>query len=99
MPSGLVRDLGLFSLKNALMADFIPYLENEVSRPVLDRTGLTGPVSFRLEYRPLDYAGRLPLAGPPVFTALQEQAGLKLDDIKSTVEAWVLERAERPSEN
>jgi uncharacterized protein (TIGR03435 family) len=71
-------------------------------RPNLDRTGLKGEFDFTMEYAADPDAADLPgaeLAGPALFTALQEQAGLKLESTKGTVEVIVIDHADKPSEN
>ena len=88
-PSGVVQERGAIFVRRAPMSDFIPLLEQEMSRPVLDRTGLRGPFSFLVEYTARD----------PIQHALQEQVGLKLEPVKTTVDVWVIERAEKPGED
>jgi uncharacterized protein (TIGR03435 family) len=65
-------------------------------RPVLDRTGLTGEFIFDLEYAPED-APPGESSAPSVFTAVQEQLGLKLESAKVPAEVIVIDRAEKPS--
>ena len=70
----------------------------ELDRPVVDRTGLAGGYAFRLEW-----AGREPLAGtetaPSLFTAVQEQLGLRLEASTDLVDALVIDRVEPPRPN
>jgi uncharacterized protein (TIGR03435 family) len=67
-------------------------------RPVLDRTGLTGEFDLALEFAPLDaVAGDS--SAPSLFTAVQEQLGLRLESARVPAEVIVIDRAERPSEN
>jgi uncharacterized protein (TIGR03435 family) len=73
-------------------------LTGEADRPVIDRTGLTGSYAFSLRWSP-DAASQEPNAPPSLFTAVQEQLGLKLDPEKAPVEVLVIDRAEKPSEN
>jgi uncharacterized protein (TIGR03435 family) len=72
------------------------FLSPEVRRTVIDKTGVAGEVDFRLDWAP-DNAP--PGDFPPLFTAIQEQLGLKLEQGKGPVEVLVIDRAEKPSEN
>ena len=67
-------------------------------RPVVDRTGLTGEYSFDVPFAPPD-AKPGDSAAASIFTALQEQVGLRLEDSRAPIEVLVIDRAERPSEN
>ncbi len=71
------------------------FLSNQVGRTVVDRTGLTAHYNFKLVYS----ADMGDTTGPSIFTALQEQLGLKLEAAKGPVEVLVIDRAEKPSEN
>jgi len=71
------------------------FLSNQVGRTVVDRTGLTAHYNFKLVYS----ADMGDTTGPSIFTALQEQLGLKLESGKGPVEVVVIDRAEKPSEN
>lgn len=62
-------------------------------RIVIDRTGVTGPVDFDLTWTPPD-AG-----GISVFTAIEEQLGLKLEPTRAPVGIMVIDRAEKPTED
>ena len=66
---------------------------------VLDKTGLTGKYDYKLEYAPEDSQPDADSTGPSIFTALQEQLGLKLESGKGPVEIIVIDRVERPSGN
>jgi uncharacterized protein (TIGR03435 family) len=86
-------------------------LSNAVGRPVVDKTGLTGAYDFNLRgaFDPGQGAG--PLGAPPpgailptpdpdapnLFTALQEQLGLKLESQRAPVDVVVVDRIEKPS--
>ncbi len=87
------------------------FFSNQLGRPVIDKTGLTGHFNFKLNWTPnsgpnLPPGSETPSAnaspsttGPSLFTALQEQAGLKLESQKAPVEIIMIERAEKPSAN
>ena len=85
-------------------------LTEELGRPVLDKTGLKGSYDFKLEYAPESQGtnfsepgtgGTVPResSGPSIFTAIQEQLGLKLESTKGPVEILVIDHVEKPSEN
>jgi len=69
-----------------------------VGRPVINKTGITGRFDIHLEFTP-DRNADKPDAGPSIFTALQEQLGLKLIPAKGPGEFLVIDHVERPSEN
>jgi len=73
-------------------------LSDALSRKVVDNTGLTGNYDINLKWTPDDLQGR-PDAGPTLFTALEEQLGLKLDAAKGPVNTLVVDHVEKPSEN
>jgi uncharacterized protein (TIGR03435 family) len=66
-----------------------------LDRAVLDRTGIAGEFDVNLEWAP----NESPDLGPSIFTALQEQLGLKLESQKGVVEVLVVDHVERPSAN
>lgn len=70
-------------------------------RPVVNRTGIAGMFDFRLEFAPnTDGAGSDdPTRGPSIFTAVQEQLGLKLVPARGPGEFLAIYHVERPSEN
>jgi uncharacterized protein (TIGR03435 family) len=63
---------------------------------VLDQSGIKGEFDFRLEYAADD--SHLD-AFPSLFTAIQEQLGLKLEAQKGPVETLVVDHVEKPSDN
>lgn len=68
-----------------------------VDRPVIDQTGLTGEYDFRIE---ATLAYRTPEFGDiSIFTAVQEQLGLKLEPRRAPVEVLVVDRFEKASAN
>jgi len=76
-------------------------LSRTTRMPVLDKTGLTGFYQFDLRYaNEVSPAAEEIPAGPSIFTAVQEQLGLKLESKKGPVEVLVVDHAERiPAEN
>ena len=75
-----------------------------VQRPVVDRTELLGAYDITLDYVPdetLAQEFRAPLAtstlnGPSLFTALEEQLGLKLESTKAAVDFFVVDSVAQP---
>jgi uncharacterized protein (TIGR03435 family) len=83
-------------------------LEAQLDRVVTDHTGIKGEFDVRLTWAPVDTditandADRPSSAssdGPSLFTAIQEQLGLKLESTRGPVEVLVIESIEKPSEN
>ena len=72
-------------------------LASAAGRPVIDKTGLTGSYSFTLEWTPDGSPGDA--SGPSIFTAVEEQLGLKLESSKAPAEFLVVDHAEKPSGN
>jgi uncharacterized protein (TIGR03435 family) len=86
-----------------------------LDRPLINRTGITGRFDFHLEFAAAETASSAqagaqagappvgfpddPTGGASIFTALQEQLGLKLESAKGTGEILVIDHVERPSEN
>ncbi len=104
MASGRIESSG------APMSFFAYFLSNMLSRTVVDQTGLAGEYSLHLTFTPEAPAAPFPDAhptsgvaaadlGPDIFSAIQEQIGLKLEGAKAPVEVLVIDHVERPSEN
>ena len=68
-------------------------------RPVINQTGLAGRYDFKLRYTYDEVRATDPNAPPGMFTAIQEQLGLKLQPVKAAVAVLVIDHVERPSEN
>jgi uncharacterized protein (TIGR03435 family) len=88
---------------------FARTLSGLVGRAVEDHTGLTGEFDMSLEYTPdvtqpgpqasADVTSPDSSEAPSVFTALQEQLGLKLESRTGPVDILVIDHIEQPSEN
>lgn len=87
-------------MTSAAMGDFVLdmqfFLED---RPLLDQTGLTGRYDITLCYTPDDAHATDPNAPPGLFTAVQEQLGLKFVPLKAPADVFVIDHVEQPSEN
>jgi uncharacterized protein (TIGR03435 family) len=95
------------------LLELVSMLSGTVGRSVVDRTGLTGTYDMYLKWtpdqlpqRPSGMPADQPLRmngvdidpnGPSIFTALQEQLGLKLESARGTIDALVIDHIERPS--
>ena len=77
-----------------------------LNRPVVDRTGLQGRYDFDLEWTPdesqfggLGLTGTAQSTKPDLYSAMQQQLGLKLEATRGRIATLVIDRAERPSDN
>jgi uncharacterized protein (TIGR03435 family) len=87
--------------RKADMDAFARILARKLELPVVNHTALEGIFDFKLSWtpesvRPSDRAG---MEGVSIFTAIQEQLGLRLRSQKAPVEILVVDHAEKPSEN
>lgn len=102
--------LGVCSFHKRTLAHFARFMQFVVlDRPVVDKTGIDGEFDFTLRWTPDESQfngmgfrvpvpdGTAPLPG--LFTAIQEQLGLKLEPQKIPAEVLVIDHVERPSEN
>ena len=94
------------SARYVTMDAIVRFIENTVGQVVTNRTGLSGTFSMDLDFtrglstsappagddRPAD-------SGPSIYTALQEQLGLKLDSQIGSVDVLVIDSVERPTED
>jgi uncharacterized protein (TIGR03435 family) len=97
---------------NVNMGDFINFMTRNVKldRPILDRTGIAGRYDFTLDWAPDDSqfdgaGGKIIPFGegsstlPSLYTAMQEQLGLRLEATRAPADVLVIEHFEKPSEN
>jgi uncharacterized protein (TIGR03435 family) len=82
------------------------FLANRLDRPVIDKTGLAGLFDAHLEFArdnavttPINPGAPADTEAPSIFTAVQDQLGLKLSADKGPVEVLVIDHVEKPSEN
>jgi uncharacterized protein (TIGR03435 family) len=111
-PAGPMMRMGRGEMvgKKVPMTMMAQSLSNELNRTIVDKTELTGDYDFTLHWTP-DAGGpppnlppgvELPAIdpnGPTLFTALQEQLGLRLESQKGPVETIVIDHVEKPTEN
>jgi uncharacterized protein (TIGR03435 family) len=111
LPNLMFHNLGDLHAANANMAEFAGLMQSAVlDRPVVDQTGLAGRFDFNLKWTPDDsqfggMGAKIPPptdsadAPPNLYTAIQEQIGLKLDATKAPAEVLVIDKVEKPSAN
>jgi uncharacterized protein (TIGR03435 family) len=94
---GLTGTVVRLVAQGVTMADVVTHFSGlrSVGRPVRDKTGLNGTFDFQIEYAPA--LAQSPEAGATVFTAIQEQLGLKLQPAKGAVDLIVIDGAEHPA--
>jgi uncharacterized protein (TIGR03435 family) len=98
---------GTITAVGGSMSSLASSLSQFVSRSVSDRTQLTGLFDFQLKWTPDTITQLAPDAppldidpnGPSIFTALQEQLGLKLEPTRGPVDVVVIDRIEHPTED
>lgn len=78
------------------MAHLALLLGQRLDRTVIDNTGLTGEYDLRLEWAADETADS---SIPSIFTAVQEQLGLRLESMRGPAEVIIIDHVERPSDN
>lgn len=99
---------GLLPARNATLTELAQSLQTAVlDRPVINQTKIEGRYDFTLDWTPDEFQfasfgplGQLPDTGKPnIFSAFQEQLGLKLESTKAPADVMVIDKLEKPSEN
>jgi uncharacterized protein (TIGR03435 family) len=85
---------GRMSAGAATMTQLAGFLSGPTNRMVVDRSGLAGAFDIDLQWTPDQTADT---SGPSIFTALQEQLGLKLESQRAPVDVLVIDRVEQPT--
>jgi uncharacterized protein (TIGR03435 family) len=109
------KGLGDLIVLNMGMKEFATWMQSSVmDKPVVDQTGLTARYDFNLKWTPDDSqfaqfrgavttpppaAGDNPNAPPSLYTAMQEQLGLKFSATKAMDDVIVIDHIEKPSPN
>jgi uncharacterized protein (TIGR03435 family) len=87
-------------MSNASMGELSLLLKFFMDRPVVDQTGLTGRYDFQMKWTAdEDHAPTDGTAAPSLFTAIQEDLGLKLEAVKAMTQVMVIDKVERPGAN
>jgi uncharacterized protein (TIGR03435 family) len=111
----VLRGRGEFKAQAQPISALARALSHALGRPVLDKTGLTGEYDIALQWTPEsqtpmfkgtesgqqnnDSGRSADSSGPSIFTAIQEQLGLKLESQKGSAEMLVIDHVDKPSEN
>jgi bla regulator protein BlaR1 len=97
---------GTLDFSEFTLSDFAQYLgRNIVDRPIINKAEIAGRFNFHLEFEPDEstpYLRRYRTengTGPSIFTAMQEQLGLRLERATGPHEFLVIDSVERPTEN
>jgi uncharacterized protein (TIGR03435 family) len=85
---------------NMSMGEFAMIFQFFLDRPAVDQTGLAGRYDFQLKWTPDESRAPTDGSAPPgMFTAIQQQIGLKLEPVKAPAEVLVVDALERASAN
>ncbi|RXH55599.1 CHP03435 domain-containing protein [Granulicella sibirica] len=102
---------GTLAVRNGTLANLAAFLQrfatSDITRPVVDQTGIAGHFDFDLRYTPVSSQfkaqgadGEVEAGSPPgLFTAIQEQLGLKLEATRADVDVLRVESILQPTEN
>ena len=91
---------GSLAVQGCQASSLTGLLQSAAGRIILDRTGLTGHYNMELHWTPDDAPVDASAApGPSIFTAVQEQLGLRLEPSTAPLDVLVIDSAEKPSEN
>ncbi|MDP9051913.1 MAG: TIGR03435 family protein [Acidobacteriota bacterium] len=111
-PPGMGGPPGTMFMRNGTMEEFAQVMQGILDRPVLDQTALPDRYDLKLRWTPDEsqYGGRIPPQNtdngaanadplPSLFTAIQEQLGLKLEALKAPAKVMVIDSVSKPSAN
>jgi uncharacterized protein (TIGR03435 family) len=87
------------SITTGTMADFILGMQFFFDRPLVDQTSISGRHDFTLRYAHDESTATDPNAPPGLFTAIQEQLGLRLNAVKAPIDVFVIDNVEPPTPN
>ena len=100
---------GNWPVHDATMEQVAGVMQAHLDRPVVDQTGLKGRFDFQLQWTPDETTQFAPPGGPgeppgaetqpDLFTAIQQQLGVKLESTRAETDVLVIDKVEKPSEN
>jgi bla regulator protein blaR1 len=110
-PQNFRVDAGVINGHKVSFTSLVNFLSLQLNLPVVDKVGVNGVYDLKLEWTPTPNEGNfavrndanepptIDLSGPTIFTAIQEQLGLRLESGKGPVEVFVIDSVSKPSEN
>jgi uncharacterized protein (TIGR03435 family) len=91
--------MGDFDIASMNLKSFASVLEYDLDRPVANQTGIDGNYALKIEWASDRIPADATSGKPSLFTALQEQLGLKLESARVPVEMFVIDSIDQPTEN
>jgi uncharacterized protein (TIGR03435 family) len=102
-PDDTYRPVSTLAVRGASMAGYAGILQSLMARPVIDKTGLTGLYDLKIE---IPEVAVVPEPGQPTVEItdfipekIQQQLGLKLEPVRTSIDIFTIERIEKPTEN
>jgi uncharacterized protein (TIGR03435 family) len=101
VPGGIMAVPGVILASAVTMTQIANTLNRAVDRPIVDRTAVKGYFNMRLQFAPDPGtpAATTDTLGPSIFTAVQEQLGLRLEPSRNPMEVLVIDSVQKPTEN
>jgi len=97
VPCGMRGGMGVYAAGGRSIGDLASSLASDLSAPITDHTGLSGNFEIVLRWNPDPSAPGADPTLPSLFTAVEEQLGLKLEARREPAEVLVIDRVERPT--
>jgi uncharacterized protein (TIGR03435 family) len=101
--------MGTLTAQAVPISAFVDMLSQRLGSTIVDKTGLTGKYDVKMQWQEEERPPSLPgepsapvpqdSSGPSIYTALQEQLGLKLESRKAPIQVIVIDHVEKPSAN
>lgn len=100
IPVGAGSGRGDIGMRNGTITNFASFLQRfagpAIDRPVVDQTGVSGRFDVDFHFTPDNVSSPETASAPGIFTAIQEQLGLKLKSTKAPINVYVIDSATRP---
>lgn len=86
-------------LENSTLGHLADALSGQLDLPVVNQTSIEGVFNLKLRWTPENITNPPAEAPPPIYSAIQEQLGLRLRSQKAPIEVFLIDSADKPSEN